>query len=58
MSVPVNEKALEAIHAADTFSNADSYSDSDEAVIEHLNHTGEEVGLTWRSILAAVVSDL
>jgi hypothetical protein len=30
--------------------------DAEEIIIQHLEHTGEEVGLTPRSVLAAVVS--
>jgi hypothetical protein len=33
-----------------------STSDLDEKIIHQLEHTGEEVGLTWRTILAVIVS--
>jgi hypothetical protein len=33
-----------------------STGDANEEIVRHLQTTGEEVGLTWRSILAASVS--
>lgn len=29
--------------------------DANEEIVEHLQTTGEEVGMTWRSIMAAIV---
>lgn len=30
--------------------------DANEQIVQHLQTTGEEVGMTWRTIMAAVVS--
>jgi ribosomal protein S16 len=32
--------------------------DANEEIVQHLQTTGEEVGMTWRSIMAAIVSFL
>lgn len=33
-----------------------SHQHGDEEIVEVLQHTGEEVGMTWRTIAAAIVS--
>lgn len=30
--------------------------DANEQIVQHLQHTGQEVGMTWRTVMAAIVS--
>jgi hypothetical protein len=58
-----NDKAttthIDAIESTDTSANnvpIRHTHNANEEIIEHLQTTGEEVGMTWRTIMAAVVS--
>jgi hypothetical protein len=57
-----NEKSttehVDAIGSADTSEHGVEvkHMDANEEIVQHLQTTGEDVGMTWRTIMAAVVS--
>lgn len=58
------EKTDDAIHIEEPRSNADPSKDTtvnettDDVIVKRLETVGEEVGLTWRTVLAVLVSIL
>lgn len=56
-----NEKSttqnVDVIESAHTSEHGHHHKDANEEIIEHLQTTGEDVGMTFRSIMAAVVSN-
>lgn len=48
--------AVESVPSSDLSVQGKYVKDANEEIVEHLQTTGEEVGMTWRSIMAAIVS--
>jgi hypothetical protein len=59
---PSNKDTVSHIDAIESANNSDHdvplkhYNSANEEIVAHIQNSGDEVGMTWRSIMAAVVS--
>jgi hypothetical protein len=48
--------AISSVESSEQHGQVHQVKDANEEIVEHLQNTGEEVGMTWRSIMAAIVN--
>lgn len=49
--------AIESVESSEHGVAVHHVNSANEEIVQHLQTTGEEVGMTWRTIMAAVVSN-